>query len=139
MPLFTAPLTGIAAALTIAAVSPVSAPNVGISTTLPISVVSCEQTSYHIFPALEGPNSPLEYDNLRISFVNRAPMPATAVRFAVTTATGTQSIQDVGTFSNGASISHNFSPAVSGENFSDAALCAVQSVTFSDGSTWQPR
>ena len=138
MPLFTASLTGIAAAITIAAASPVTAPNVGISTILPINVVSCEQSSYRVFPALEGPNSPFEYSNLSISFVNRAPLAATKVRFAVTTPKGTQTIQDVGTFSNGARISHNFSPDANGENFSDASHCAVQSVTFSDGSTWQP-
>jgi hypothetical protein len=137
MPLFTAPLlTGIAGALTIASASP--ATPVGVYTTLPVSVVSCEQSSYNYNPSLEGPSVALQLDNLRISFVNRAALKATDVRFAVSTASGTQTIEDVGNFSTGAQITHNFAPAQTGLNFSDPAKCAVQSVKFSDGSTWQP-
>ena len=140
MPLFTAPfLTGIAGAITIASASPVAAAQpVGVLTTLPISVNACEQSSISINPLLEGPSSPLQLDNLRISFVNRSAVPATDVKFAVSTPNGTQTIDDAGTFGAGARITHNFSPANDGLNFSDPAKCAVQSVTFSDGTTWQP-
>jgi len=138
MPLFAAPLlAGLAGAVTIAAASP-SAPAVGYSTTLPVSVVSCEQNSFEIPAMLEGPNPAIRLDNLRISFVNRAALAATDVRFAVSTPTGTQTIDDAGSFGPGARISHDFSPAAGGQNFSDTAKCAVESVTFIDGTTWQP-
>jgi hypothetical protein len=140
MPLFTAPLlTGIAGALTIASATPVAAAGpVGVYTTLPVAVAACEQSSLNVNPALEGPAVAFQLDNLRISFVNRAALKATDVRFAVSTASGTQTIEDVGSFAPGARITHNFAPAQTGLNFSDPAKCAVQSVTFSDGSTWQP-
>ncbi|MEO7039982.1 MAG: hypothetical protein ABI186_08150 [Candidatus Elarobacter sp.] len=139
MPLFAAPLlAGLAGAVTIAAASPAGAPNVGLYTSLPVSVVSCEQSSTGIPAMLEGPSSPIQLDNLRISFINRAAVQATDVRFAVSTPNGTQTIDDAGNFGPGARITHNFSPAVGGENFADTAKCAVRSVTFSDGTTWQP-
>ncbi len=136
MPLFTAPLSGIAAAITIAAASP-AAPTVGLYQNAPVSVVSCEQTNFDINPMLEGPASPIRYGNLSISFVNRAALKATGDRFAVSTPSGTQTITDAGSFAGGTRISHDFAP-VSGDNFAGASQCAVQSVTFSDGSTWQP-
>lgn len=139
MPLFAASLlAGLAGAVTIAAVAPATAPAVGYSTTLPVSVVSCEQSSLDIPAMLEGPNTAIRLDNLRISFVNRAGLAATHVRFAVSTPNGTQTIDDAGSFGPGARISHDFSPAAAGQNFSDTAKCAVQSVTFIDGTTWQP-
>lgn len=139
MPLFAAPLlAGLAGAVTIAASAPAGPPAVGLYTSLPVSVVSCDQSSLDIPAMLEGPNSPIRLDNLRISFVNRAGLQATAVRFAVATPNGTQTIDDVGRFSPGARITHDFSPAEGGQNFSDTANCAVQSVTFIDGTTWQP-
>jgi hypothetical protein len=139
MPLFAAPLlAGLAGAVTIAAAAPAASPAVGYSTTLPVSVVSCEQSSLDIPAMLEGPNPAIRLDNLHISFVNRAGLAATDVRFAVSTPTGTQTIDDAGNFGPGARISHDFSPDAGGQNFSDTAKCAVQSVTFVDGSTWQP-
>jgi len=140
MPLFTAPLlTGIAGALTIASATPATpGSSVGVYTTLPVAVAACEQSSISLNPSLEGPAVALQLDNLRISFVNRAALKATDVRFAVSTPNGTQTIEDVGSFAPGAQITHNFAPAQTGLNFSDPAKCAVQSVTFSNGSTWQP-
>jgi hypothetical protein len=136
MLLFTAPLSGIAAAITIAAASP-AAPAVGLYQSVPVSVVSCEQSNFDINPLLEGPSSPIHYGNLSISFVNRAALKATGVRFAVSTPNGTQTVDDAGSFATGTRISHDFAP-VSGDNFAGTTRCAVQSVTFSDGSTWQP-
>jgi hypothetical protein len=135
MPLFTAPLSGIAAAITIAAASP-AAPTVGLYQNAPVSVVSCEQSNYDLNLLLEGPSSPIHYGNLSISFVNRAALKATGVRFAVSTPSGTETIDDAGTFSTGTRISHEFAP-VNGDSFAGATNCAVQSVTFSDGTTWQ--
>jgi hypothetical protein len=131
-------LTGIAGAITIASASPIAPTAVGIYTTLPISVVACEQSSISIPQLTEAPASALQLDNLRISFVNRAALKATDVRFAVSTPNGTETIDDAGSFATGARITHNFVPAVGGANFSDLASCAVESVRFSDGTTWRP-
>jgi hypothetical protein len=131
-------LTGIAGAITIASASPSAPTAVGIYTAQPIGVVACEQSSISIPQLTEAPSSALQLDNLRISFVNHAVLKATDVRFAVATPNGTETIDDAGSFAAGARITHNFSPAVGGANFSDPTSCAVQSVTFSDGTTWQP-
>lgn len=139
MPLFAAPLlAGLAGAITIAAAAPAGGSAVGLYTTLPVSIVSCVQNSIDVPAQLEGPSAPIQLDNLRISFVNRSAVQATDVRFAVSTPNATQTIDDVGSFGPGARITHNFSPALGGQNFADTAKCAVQSVTFSDGTTWQP-
>jgi hypothetical protein len=129
MPLFSA-VAGIAGALTLAAGSPAAAANP------PVSVVSCGYNSLGGSAALSIPESPpVQTSNLRISFTNQAPLAATDVVFAVGYDGRMQLVEDAGTFSHGAQITHDFTPS---ENlrYNGSAACSVQSVTFSDGSTW---
>jgi hypothetical protein len=127
-------LAGLAGALTLA-----SAPLV--SAVPPVSVVSCDYSNQQFAAAATGfgeASAPIQTSNLRISFVNQAPLEATDVRFAVSYGGVTQLIDDNGRFATGTPITHDFQPVAAGAFESSAAQCAVQSVTFADGSTWQP-
>jgi hypothetical protein len=107
----------------------------------PVTVVSCDYSGQWLPSSATGiPESgSFQGGNLRISFVNQAPLTATNVRFAVRFAGRTQIVDDAGTFSSGTPIVQDFAaPAGAAAYGSDAAQCAVESVTFSDGSTWQP-
>jgi hypothetical protein len=71
-----------------------------------------------------------------LTFENRAPLVATDVRFAVSYGSRSQIVDYAGTFSSGTPITEDFTPA--NAEYDGSAACSVQSVTFSDGSTWQP-
>jgi hypothetical protein len=126
-------LAGLAGALTLAS-SPLT---LGLP---PVSVVSCEYNSQQLSAASTGieQNAPNPTSNLRISFVNQSPLEATDVRFAVSYAGVTQLIDDNGRFATGTPITHDFQPVAAGAFDSAGAQCTVESVTFADGSTWQP-
>jgi|ERR1700733_2374993 len=135
MPLLsTSLLAGLAGALSLASASPIA------SAVSPVSVVSCDYTSVQsnggtiTIPEM----APFQVSNLRISFVNQAPLTATNVRFAVRYADRTQIIEDAGTFSSGTPITQDFTPTALSAYGAGSAQCSVESVTFSDGSTWQP-
>ncbi len=135
MPILTTSLiTGLAGVLSLAGVSPIASVNA------PVSVVACDFTGGQLPPSATGiPEMPSSYvGNLRISFVNQAPVTATSVRFAVRYAGRTQIIDDAGTFSTGVPITQEFTPAAITPYETSSAQCAVESVSFSDGSTWQP-
>jgi hypothetical protein len=134
MPLLTTTLiTGLAGALSLASTSPIA------SATAPVSVVSCDYSSLQGTGGLTIPETaPFQTSNLRISFVNQAPVTATNVRFAVRYADRTQIIDDAGNFVSGAAVTQDFTPVAAGAYYADGAQCSVESVTFSDGSTWQP-
>jgi hypothetical protein len=134
MPLLsTSIITGLAGALSLASASPIAA------AVAPVSVVSCDYSSVQSTGGLTIPESaPFQVSNLRISFVNQAPVTATNVRFAVRYADRTQIIEDAGSFSTGTAITQDFSPAAPSAYYTGGAQCSVESVTFSDGSTWQP-
>ena len=101
----------------------------------PINITSCNVSST---PSQVIPETARVWsDNLLITFVNQAPVPATDVRFAVSYKGQTQVLDDAGTFSTGTPITQNLSPSPEPQ-YDGAATCSVQSVTFSDGSTWQP-
>ncbi len=125
---------GLAGVLSLAA-SPIAAADA------PVTVVSCDYSGQYLPASATGipESASFQGSALRITFVNQAPLTATNVRFAVRYAGRTQIIDDAGTFSTGAQIVQDFT-AASGANAygSDSAQCAVESVTFSDGSTWQP-
>ena len=129
MPLIST-LAGVAGALTLAAGSPASA------ATPPVSVVSCDYSSLQGSGGMLIPETaPFQTSNLRISFVNDAPLAATNVRFVVGYDGRTQIVEDTGTFSTGTPITQDFIPAAN-LRYNGSATCSVQSVTFSDGSTW---
>jgi hypothetical protein len=127
--LFTA--AGLAGAAILAAAAPAAA------ATAPVSVVSCSYSSVPrdgagLIPA----TAPIQTSNVQISFVNNAPLAATNVRFAVRSPGGTQFVSDAGTFSPGTAITQNFDSRTY-MPYNGPAACSVQSVTYSDGSTWQ--
>ena len=131
MPLLST-IAGMTGALTLAAGSPLAL------ATAPVSVVACDYSTF----ASEGgqlipDTAPFRTSNLRITFVNQAPKTATDVRFAVRYADRTQIIEDAGTFSSGTPITQDFTPSTN-DPYAGSAQCSVESVTFSDGSTWQP-
>jgi len=133
MPLATTSLAALAGSLALAGASPlaVSVP--------PVSVVACDYSSAQGPGTLTIPEAaPFQVSNLRITFVNQAPLTATNVRFAVRYADRTQIIDDAGTFSSGTPITQDFTPAANSGQYGGSAECSVQSVTFADGSTWQP-
>jgi hypothetical protein len=117
-------------ALTLAASSPAAA------AVPPVSVVSCDYSSMqgsggNLIPA----TAPFQTSNVRVTFVNNAALAATDVRFAVGYDGRTQIIEDRGTFSSGTPITQNFIPSAN-LRYNGSATCSVQSVTYSDGSTW---
>jgi hypothetical protein len=126
-------VAGITGALTLAAAgSPVMA------ATAPVNVVSCDYSSLPRDGSMLIPQTaPIQYSALRITFVNQTPLTATDVRFAVRYGDRTQIVEDTGTFSTGTSITQDFTPS-DYLPYNGPAACSVQSVTFGDGSTWQP-
>jgi hypothetical protein len=132
MPLLSTSLVaGLAGALSLVGVAPYTA------ATSPVSVVACDY--FTIGSAASLPElTPFQTGNLRITFVNQAPQAATHVRFAVRYADRTQVVDEAGTFSSGTPITQDFAPAGNAAYGGSAAECSVLSVTFVDGSTWQP-
>ena len=101
----------------------------------PIDITSCDvsSTPYQAIPE----TARFWNSNLRVTFVNQAPVPATDVRIAVSYRGQTQVLDDAGTFTPGTPIAQDLSPSPEPQ-YDGAASCSVQSVKFSDGSTWQP-
>jgi hypothetical protein len=124
---------GLAGALVLAA-APVA------SAVPPVTVVSCDYTSQLLTSGETGIwwNPPFEVSNLRITFVNRAPLEATDVRFAATYGGVSQTVDDRGHFAPATPIVRDVQPLETGTFRNEAAHCAVESVTFSGGSTWRP-
>jgi len=102
----------------------------------PVNVASCEFRKLAVVndEGVPGP-APIDINTLWVTFVNQAPLAATDVRFAVQYAHRSQVIDAQGTFSSGVSILKEFTPTTTAQ-YNGSASCSVQSVTFSDGSTW---
>ena len=132
MPLLSTSLVSLAAGLSLASASPIA------SATAPVSVVSCDYSSLQSSALTIPEAASFQTGNLRITFVNQAAVAATNVRFAVRYADRTQIVDDSGLFSTGAPVTHDFAPAASSPYASGGAECSVESVTFADGTTWQP-
>jgi len=130
MLLTTSTLAGLAGALSLASASPLAA-------TPPVSVVACDYSVVQSASLGLPEQTPFQVGNLRITFVNQAPLAATNVRFAVRYADRTQIIDDAGTFATGSPVTQDFSPATNSP-YGNSAACSVEAVTFADGSTWQP-
>jgi len=124
---------GLAGALVLAA-APVA------SVAPPVTVISCDYTSQLLTSGQTGIwwDPPFEVSNLRITFVNRSALEATDVRFAITYDGVRQIVDDRGHFAPATPIVRDVQPLETGTFRNDAAQCAVESVTFSGGSTWRP-
>ncbi len=130
--MFLSTIAGVTGALALAAGSPVVA---HLSPTAsPVSVASCNYTTYDV-PPLPS-TAPMRHSNLRITFTNQSPLTATNVTFAVRYRVSTQIVKATGKFSSGTPISKDFTPSTAPE-YHGPAKCSVQSVKFSDGTTWQ--
>jgi hypothetical protein len=126
-------LAGVAGALGLAA-APVAA------AVPPVTVVSCDYTSQQLSSSQTGIlwTPSFEVSDLRISFVNHSSLEATDVRFAITYGGVRQIVDDRGHFAPAMPITWNVQPLPTGPFRNDAARCAVESITFSDGSNWRP-
>ncbi len=124
--------TALGAALLAAAATPALAQP---APEAPVAVTTCA-----VAPAVrtysEGPLQGAEGGDLAISFVNRAAVEATGVRFSVRIGRTVQTIDDRGSFAGGIRIDRVFSPA--GASYDGgSASCEVESVSFADGTVWQ--
>jgi hypothetical protein len=97
----------------------------------PINILSC---------TVEGASgSTIGSNALHIVWMNTKAVPATHIRFHVTYAGVSLNIREHGTFSQGAKIDKHYN-AFNGIGFtgSKPQVCAVQQVSFSDGSIVAP-
>jgi hypothetical protein len=101
----------------------------------PVAVTSCA-IGAAARPYNEGPLQAVEGGDIAISFVNRAAVEATGVRFLVRTGRTVQTIDDQGSFASGTRIDRIFTPATASYD-AGSASCEVESVSFADGTTWQ--
>jgi hypothetical protein len=127
----------VAAAAIAAASAPATAQQTLAYTTGPIRVVSysIEPTRTITVPAWAGTYMNVASSGkVTISFVDTGTVPATAVQFAVRSGKTIETIVDKGTFSPGASVTHNFSL---GSEFGSASALDVERVTFADGTSWE--
>ncbi len=101
----------------------------------PIAIGNCTLTEVPS-SSVEGGFQGLGSADLAIGFVNRAAVTATGVRFVVRIGGTSQTFEDSGSFAAGTQIEHVFTPLSSAAGFGDAS-CAVDAVTFSDGTSWR--
>jgi hypothetical protein len=136
----------IAAALSLAlAAAPLAASAQTAPTPTPIAITKCQVQQYQ---GLEGrrfwyPWAYSRYDSIytdgvEISYVNKTPLPASRVVFAVNYRGDVEHVVDAGTFSPGVSIDHTFG------QFTGLAFlgvrpnsCRVAAVRFTDGTAWR--
>lgn len=101
----------------------------------PVAVTACA-IGAAARPYNEGPLQAVQGGDIAISFVNRADVAATGVRFVVRTGRTVQTIDDSGSFASGTQIDRIFTPAGASYD-SGSASCEVEAVSFADGTTWQ--
>jgi hypothetical protein len=103
-------------------------------TNQPVQIADCSVASSSPLSDVPGFAAPYSSD-LTIAFTNTSPKTVSSVTFSVSDGRSTSNIVDAGTFSSNVRIRHDFvTPQLIGA--ADVA-CSVQSVAFSDGSTWQ--
>jgi hypothetical protein len=100
---------------------------VGLSSTTPIRLATCEVSTPNTFQNDNGPTTVGEY-TLHVRFSDATPEPISRVIFTLDD--GSQ-VSDVGTFSPGVTINHEL-----GLSSTAATSCAATVVRFADGSTW---
>jgi hypothetical protein len=104
---------------------------IALASGAPIALATCEVSQpVAILDNDDGP-TPVGAPALHVRFSDIAPEPISRVTF--TLADGA-AINDVGIFSPGVAIDHNFRVAGSA-----GRSCVVSAVTFADGTTWSPK
>jgi selenophosphate synthase len=115
---------GLGAAPSIASAAPVAADNnialLGTAASI-VPIVGDEFDRSNI----AGPT------RFKVSFVNRGDEPATAVEFQVDSSDASSTIDDVGTFTKGAVVTHSFYKLLAPD-----ATVSVIGVKYADGSEW---
>ena len=112
-------------------------PVLGYTSTQPVRVTSCAlqpdpTTLTNLFSIrTSGAKS------VSISFINEDPKPVASVSFDVTDGQRTSRIVDTGTFSSGVAINRQFD-AGTFPNPNSSVTCTPESVSFADGTAWQP-
>jgi hypothetical protein len=121
--------------LTLSAAGLLAVSPVAYATQPPIKVAACDvQTSYLQESGGDAPLAVPDSATLSINFVNTAPKTVSSVIFDVTDDIGNAyTIKDAGMFTTGVAIDHEFNSKSIGAS---DAKCAIQKVTFQDGSTW---
>jgi predicted metalloprotease with PDZ domain len=79
-------------------------------------------------------------NGIRIEFTDESPKTADLITFSTTSPLGDATIRDVGTFTPGTEIAHNFRQYTSSNVWAPVnppLTCAVQAVHFTDGTVWQ--
>ena len=112
-----------------------TSPQTAYTNEAPIRVAACDLAYTPSIPLGFG-NTLAGGNSLSISFVNQADKPIVSVAFDVTAGGTTSRIVDKGTFSSGTQINHSFN-AYEFRNSAGDVACALKSVAFADGSTWQ--
>ena len=102
----------------------------------PIQVASCSISQTPAWESFFGYSTSAGTPETAISFVNTKQTAVTSVVFEVTEGNRSSRIVDKGNFSNGVTINHTYETPELGASLGDVS-CAVQSVAFADGSTWQ--
>ncbi len=100
---------------------------VGLSSTAPVRLATCEVSTPTIVQNDNGPTTVGGY-TLHVRFSDATSEPISRVTFTLDD--GSQ-VSDVGTFSPGVAINH-----VLGLARNDATTCAATTVRFADGSIW---
>jgi hypothetical protein len=106
----------------------------GVPAASSVTVTGCDQHTTIIPPMDRGPSAQVRYKILEISFVNRSPITARHVRFAV--GADAQIVDAFGRFSTGIPIIRDFEPT-NDDDVSGPGNCAIELVEFSDGSSWR--
>ncbi len=100
---------------------------VGLSSTAPVQVATCEVSTPTTVQSDNGPTTVGGY-TVHVRFTDSTSDPLARVTFTLDDGT---KVIDVGVFSPGVTINHVFKLASN-----DATTCAVTSVTFADGDIW---
>jgi len=125
-------------AIALAAVLPCSAqsaPTVGEAAGSPVQIKSCKLD-------VRGVRQRYSRAQLTIAFVNNSKLVVNAIRWKLSWGSSSASyVREVGTFSPGALVRHEFSRPVviasSAHNPTPSITCAPESVQLANGKTWQ--
>lgn len=102
---------------------------VGVLALPPVRIESCQISTPFVVPSTDDASSKVLGDySLRIRFVDTADRPISRVTFRLNDGTN---VEDVGTFSPSVAIDHTLHLPQT-----EATTCAVTSVTFADGESW---